>query len=220
MQISNQENNCRHLIRRAAFRAASSPSTSFISSQRSINTSSAFALRSKVQSGIAPSVFRRFASDDHSSNSGVESSDSEHGSVRKAIDSATESVSSYASDAAESLTSNAEQARDSIADAASGAAAAAGIAYRPREDRRESRPYQGSRERKPYDSSRPARGDFGDRSRPDRVLTPNPAVYVGNLLFDVTAADLQREFEEFGPVKNVSVAADARGVSKGQVLYC
>jgi len=35
------------------------------------------------------------------------------------------------------------------------------------------------------------------------------------LLFDVTASDLQREFEQFGPVKSAVVATDARGLSKG-----
>jgi RNA recognition motif-containing protein len=49
----------------------------------------------------------------------------------------------------------------------------------------------------------------------DRNLTPTPGIYIGNLLFDVTADDIKREFEEFGPIKNVNIATDARGLSKG-----
>ena len=143
--------------------------------------------------------------------------------MREAIESATGTVSNYARDAAESLTSNAEQAKDSVYDAASGAAAAAGIAYQPREDRRESRPYggdrngrDGGRERRPFDNNRGSeRGGYADKPRPERVLTPNSSIYVGNLLFDITSADIQKEFEEFGAISKITIASDARGLSKG-----
>lgn len=46
-------------------------------------------------------------------------------------------------------------------------------------------------------------------------LTPNPSIYVGNLLFDITDADLHREFAQFGEVKNAKVVTDASGLSKG-----
>ena len=49
----------------------------------------------------------------------------------------------------------------------------------------------------------------------DRVLAPTTGVYVGNLLFDVTAADLQKEFEAYGTIKSAIIAQDARGLSKG-----
>ncbi|KAG0648021.1 RNA-binding 1 2 3 [Hyphodiscus hymeniophilus] len=216
-----------HFIRRAAFRAATSPSTSFISKPRSINTSSPFALRSKSQNGIPSIVFRRFASDETKSSeekSSVESADSDdHGAVRSAIDSATESVSTYAGDAAESLTRNAEQARDAVVDSA--AAAASGLGFSPREDRRDSRPSYGDRagrnDRPSYGGDRDAGRGFGDSRRPasgfrePMALTPCPNVYIGNLLFDVTASDLEREFGEFGTVKSAVIAADARGLSKG-----
>ena len=42
-------------------------------------------------------------------------------------------------------------------------------------------------------------------------------VYVGNLFFDVRAEDLKREFERAGPVVDVKIIMDARGLSKGLV---
>ncbi|KAL9003674.1 MAG: hypothetical protein Q9188_003473 [Gyalolechia gomerana] len=44
---------------------------------------------------------------------------------------------------------------------------------------------------------------------------PNDTVYVGNLFFDVREDDLQREFEKIGPVHNVKLIMDNRGLSKG-----
>jgi nucleolin len=216
----------RHLIRRAAFRAAASPATSFASKSRSINTSSPFLLRSRIQSSISPSVFRRFASDDaNAQEQSIESADGEeHGSVRSAIDSVTESASTYASDAAESISEHVGQVKESVYDGAQAAAAATGVA-----PNRERRPYNGDREeRGPYNREGRGRGGYerqrravggydrgGDREAPDRVVRPTTGIYVGNLLFDVTAADLEKEFEPFGKIKSTVVAADARGLSKG-----
>jgi hypothetical protein len=42
-------------------------------------------------------------------------------------------------------------------------------------------------------------------------------IYVGNLFFDVTSADLTKEFEKFGEVKAAKVVTDSRGLSKGSV---
>lgn len=49
----------------------------------------------------------------------------------------------------------------------------------------------------------------------DRVLAPTTGIYVGNLLFDVTAADLEKEFAAYGTIKSAIIAQDARGLSKG-----
>jgi len=46
-------------------------------------------------------------------------------------------------------------------------------------------------------------------------LTPTSGIYIGNLLFDVTADNLTKEFEEFGTVKSSIIATDSRGLSKG-----
>lgn len=197
----------RHLIRRAAFRAAASPSTSFISKPRSITTSSPFLLRSKVQNGVSSSVFRRFASEDAnaSEEKKIESADGEEGSVRSAIDSVTETASTYASDAAESLTSNAQQAKDSFVDGAAAVANATGIAPRQNYERQSRPAYQ----------DRNSDRSFGARPPVERNLTPTSSIYVGNLLFDITANDLSREFEQYGEVKSSTIATDARGLSKG-----
>jgi nucleolin len=187
-------------------------------------------LRSKSQSAFTPSVFRRFNSDEASQEkSSIESADGEHGSIRSAIDSASDSASTYASEATEKVTEAAEYARDSVAEAAAGAAAAVG-GYAPRD-------YQRNDNRQPYNGGRSNgngngrsfggdRGGYGgDRGRapqsfdrgspPDRILTPTNSVYVGNLLFDVADSDLRREFEQFGDIKSVIIATDARGLSKG-----
>ncbi|TVY48783.1 Nucleolar protein [Lachnellula occidentalis] len=224
----------RHHIRRAAFRAASSPSTSWIAQSRSINISSPF-LRSKAQAtGISPSVFRRFASDDASSPS---SADGESSSVSSAVGSATETATTYASEAAGSVQESAREAKDKFVDTAAGTAAAAGLAYQPREERRESRPrgdrdggsrgYGGDRGNRTNDRRDDRngggrsfdRGDRGmDRRGPPREaveMTPTTSVYIGNLLFDVTASDLEREFGQFGEIKSSVIATDPRGMSKG-----
>jgi hypothetical protein len=233
-----------HLIRRAAFRAASSH-TAF--SSRSITTSTPFVLRSKTQSAFTPSVFRRFNSDEASAEkSSAESANGEHGSVKSAIDSATESASTYASEAAdkasdfadvasETVSETFEKAKDSIVDGAEAVGAYAGKnGYTPRERRPEREGY-GSRDRQnrqPYDRNGGGRGGYGgdrvgyggdrgmqrgdrDFSAPERKLTPTPGIYIGNLLFDVTAADLEREFQQFGKITSAVVATDARGLSKG-----
>ena len=149
----------RHFVRRAALRAASSsPSTSFISTSRSINTSSPFVLRSKVQQSIAPSVFRRFAHED------AEQAKEQH-------------VESSGAEAESTGPSSSQE-----------------FGYPPRKES------QGFAPRSPLQ---------------DRVLAPTTGIYVGNLLFDVTAADLQKEFEAYGKVKSTIIAQDARGLSKG-----
>ena len=126
-------------------------------------------------------------------------------------------------------------ASEGVADAAAGTAAAAGRAFQPREDRRESRPYErdnnyGDRNggNRGGDRNGGGRGGYGgDRngggrgfearsSRPPPiVLTPTPSIYIGNLLFDVTAADLQAEFGQYGEIKSAIIATDPRGMSKG-----
>ncbi|KAL5347402.1 hypothetical protein ACLOAV_007714 [Pseudogymnoascus australis] len=52
-------------------------------------------------------------------------------------------------------------------------------------------------------------------SRPPMEIEPTNSIYVGNLLFEATPQDLEREFAPFGEVVSVKVAQDARGLSKG-----
>lgn len=102
-----------------------------------------------------------------------------------------------------------------MSDAAAVGAAAAG-AYTPREPRENSGRNGG------FD--RPDRGGYGSNRNADRrggfrsdepPPEPSTGIYVGNLLFDVTAADLEREFAPFGTIANAKISTDARGLSKG-----
>ena len=137
------------------------------------------------------------------------------------------------------MSESVEAVRDSVSDAAAGAAAAIGGAtsgFAPREERRDyggrdggRQPYEGrggDRGGRSFGGDRGGRGGYGaDRGRapqtggfrapPDRVLTPTNGIYIGNLLFDVTAQDITREFEQFGTIKSSVIATDARGLSKG-----
>lgn len=54
-----------------------------------------------------------------------------------------------------------------------------------------------------------------DRRPAREPPTPKPSVYVGNLFFDVTEGDLQKEFGRFGEIKNLRLIKDVRGLSKG-----
>jgi RNA recognition motif-containing protein len=178
-----------------------------------ITTSSPFLLRSKVQSSVSISVFRRFASDDAQGKK-VESADGEEeGSAKSAIDSVSETASSYASDAAASLTNNYEQTKESVVDGAQAAAATTGFVPRQDYERQPARQDRGSRSFGRGED----RGTYGSGGRPpvERNLVPTSSIYVGNLLFDVTANDLTREFEQYGTIKSSIIASDARGLSKG-----
>lgn len=50
---------------------------------------------------------------------------------------------------------------------------------------------------------------------PREAATPKETIYVGNLFFDVTEKDLEKEFSRFGTVKNIRLIKDVRGLSKG-----
>lgn len=54
-----------------------------------------------------------------------------------------------------------------------------------------------------------------DRRPAREPPSPKPSVYVGNLFFDVTESDLEKEFARFGTIKSVRLIKDVRGLSKG-----
>lgn len=58
----------------------------------------------------------------------------------------------------------------------------------------------------PFSSRRPA-----SRTPPE----PTKILYVGNLFFEVTAPQLEREFSRFGTITNSRVVTDHKGLSKG-----
>jgi nucleolin len=172
-----------------------------------LTTASPFLIRSKPQS-LTSINFRRFASNDVASEAqentaSIPSADAEDSSVvRSAIESASESASTYTPEAAEQATESFSNSEEAIVDAAKAAGAAAGLSAPPR-----SREVGG-------------RGnDRQERRRPEQAdVLPSNSIYVGNLSFEISEADLAQEFATFGEVKNTIIATDARGMSKGYVL--
>ncbi|KAK5174388.1 uncharacterized protein LTR77_001468 [Saxophila tyrrhenica] len=60
--------------------------------------------------------------------------------------------------------------------------------------------------------------DFQDNAQGGSSFgTPAPSriLYIGNLFFEVTAAQLEAEFGKFGTITNSRIVTDARGLSKG-----
>ena len=71
----------------------------------------------------------------------------------------------------------------------------------------------------PFSSSQPPPpASFPPRDAPTSSFgrpSPTPVLYVGNLFFEVTPAQLEGEFSRFGRIVNCRVVSDARGLSKG-----
>ncbi|KAH9214497.1 hypothetical protein DL95DRAFT_150105 [Leptodontidium sp. 2 PMI_412] len=228
-----------HLIRRSVVRAASSSTTSV----RTLNTSTPFALRSKTQqSSIVPSAFRRYSDDAEKSfnSESVRTSDGESSAVNAAINSASESSrsSSFGDTASQSYTPREPRQYDdrrggdrpSYGDRNGGGRGGFG----GRGGRggyggdRGGRGGYGGGDRGSYGGDRGGysggRGGYGggrEMRGGARPFEPRPApspsngIYVGNLVFDCTAADLEKLFVEFGTISKVTLATDARGLSKG-----
>jgi nucleolin len=119
-----------------------------------------------------------------------------------------------AADGEQSSIDNATESAGGLEEGAGGAAgryAQSRGGYEKREprsayDRGDRGDYRGAREdRRPSDRPR----------REMKPLEPTDTVYIGNLLFEVTAADLEREFAEFGTIVSSTVATDSRQLSKG-----
>ncbi|KAK4635679.1 Nuclear localization sequence-binding protein [Fulvia fulva] len=55
----------------------------------------------------------------------------------------------------------------------------------------------------------------GPVQRQGQAPTPSKILYIGNLFFEVTSAQLEAEFSKFGEVVNTRVVQDDRGLSKG-----
>lgn len=101
---------------------------------------------------------------------------------------------------AQAVSSSAEAARESAAAAASTAQSASTAAA-------------------PSTSSQPPQpAAFPPRDGPSSSFgrpSPTPVLYVGNLFFEVTPAQLESEFSRFGRIVNCRIVSDARGLSKG-----
>lgn len=118
-------------------------------------------------------------------------------SEEKSSEQRKEEAQSTVSEAVESAKEYASEAAESVKETAGNFAQAA-REYAPRG-------FGGDR------NGRPER----TRSEAARFVKPSPTVYIGNLLFDVQAADLEREFSQFGKIERALIATDDRGLSKG-----
>jgi hypothetical protein len=130
----------------------------------------------------------------HETASGRQTSESATGST-DAQASAPETVEATTSDPEPKAVADATQ--DPFADAAIGTVAATGANMAANATSSDS--FQGVR--------RPPRQDVVEKE----------TIYVGNLFFDVTQADLMNEFQQFGPIKRAKVITDSKGLSKGYV---
>lgn len=104
------------------------------------------------------------------------------------VNSATEEATEQASSTAGSVKSAAQTAGKAVTGAAQSLGAAAGFGS------------QGS--------------EAGSDAPPAET---SKTVYVGNIFFDVRSEDLKKEFERAGPVVDVKIIMDPRGLSKGFV---
>lgn len=50
---------------------------------------------------------------------------------------------------------------------------------------------------------------------PSAPASPNPQIYIGNLLFETSRETIEETFAPFGAVKSVRLITDPRGLSKG-----
>ncbi|KAJ9646593.1 hypothetical protein H2199_002642 [Coniosporium tulheliwenetii] len=202
----------KYLLRRSALKALSSSSTSFVSKPRSITTLTSSTLRARQQ-WIACPLQRRFASDEAARPSEATVTDEtvtespskpeaeaieEHGSrtASEAPAQAAEtsegksSTADTISSAAQTMKEKATETVESIAQSATGAA---------------------------YAATGGLRSDQRSANKSQGVHVPESAkvLYVGNLFFEVSEEQLEREFSRFGPVTKTRIIYDNRGLSKG-----
>ncbi|KAK5256845.1 hypothetical protein LTR16_002256, partial [Cryomyces antarcticus] len=228
----------RYILRRAALRTLSSPSTSFISKSRSLTTVTPWATRPKQQWATA-SLQKRFASNEASPTeaettnetvteepskaerdiinenapSNLPSESTDNPNLTNFTDTPEPSSARHGKQG--TVASAIESATETVKEKASEAAEAM------------SRGSQGMREsfgeaagsaaaatgmRGSYSQGREREG-FGQQSRP--VPPPSKILYVGNLYFEVREDVLKREFQRFGNVANCRIVYDNRGLSKG-----
>ncbi|KAL2354994.1 hypothetical protein BJ546DRAFT_973910 [Cryomyces antarcticus] len=227
-----------YILRRAALRTLSSPSTSFISKSRSLTTVTPWATRPKQQWATA-SLQKRFASNEASPTeaettnetvteepskaerdiinenapSNLPSESTDNPNLTNFTDTPEPSSARHGKQG--TVASAIESATETVKEKASEAAEAM------------SRGSQGMREsfgeaagsaaaatgmRGSYSQGREREG-FGQQSRP--VPPPSKILYVGNLYFEVREDVLKREFQRFGNVANCRIVYDNRGLSKG-----
>ncbi|KAI7125805.1 hypothetical protein D0867_12676 [Hortaea werneckii] len=108
-----------------------------------------------------------------------------------------ESISEKAQDLASSAAQTAQEATSSAAQTVSSAASSAA---------------EKAQQSNPFDKT-PSPPEGRPRSSASR--SPSRILYVGNLFFEVTAPQLEKEFSKLGEITNSRIVLDSRGLSKG-----
>ncbi|KAF2498651.1 RNA-binding domain-containing protein [Lophium mytilinum] len=176
------------LLRRAAVRALSTPSTSFLSKPRSITTFTPASFRLRQQPSIVLTFQRRFASDDAEKSEEFAQTATEAPITETATEPAAETSET---EPQSTLGSAKEYAQEKASDAlgALGLQGAASAVAPPQSSQRS--------------------------SYTNPLATPNKVLYVGNLFFEVTEDQLRRVFSRFGSVEDVRLVKDGKGLSRG-----
>ena len=209
-------------LRRAAFRVlSSSPSSSSISistKSRPLTTLTVPVLRPGVSRAAFLPIQRRFASEEAATQSETEAdgaTEAQHGDNSTAASSSDVDASKSTSQPEETTaTSTIQSAADTASNQASAAAQQVGDAAQSA-----SESVTGAAASVGQSLSQAAGFANSEReSSESSVGEVSKTVYVGNLFFDVRSEDLKKEFERAGPVVDVKIIMDARGLSKGFVF--
>ncbi|OTA26536.1 Dolichyl-diphosphooligosaccharide--protein glycosyltransferase subunit stt3 [Hortaea werneckii EXF-2000] len=108
-----------------------------------------------------------------------------------------ESIKEKAQDLASSAAQTAEEATSSAAQTVSSAASSAA---------------EKARQSSPFDET-PSQS--GGRPQSSVSRSPSRILYIGNLFFEVTAPELEKEFSKLGDITNSRIVVDSRGLSTG-----
>lgn len=199
----------------------STPSKSTPCRSRAFNTATAFTARSRLQPLPIARLQRRFASEEaqtQSEPSADRSEEGQYGDNSIAASSQESHLSTEGETSGEAQSSSESQSPEEVraseteqprtvgelasaaADATKEAASTAFSSI-------------GSSTREAGLGGR--RRNNADASYDRPPAPPSPTVYVGNLFFDVREDDIRQEFEKIGPIENVKLITDNRGLSKG-----
>ncbi|KAI7607268.1 Dolichyl-diphosphooligosaccharide--protein glycosyltransferase subunit, partial [Hortaea werneckii] len=108
-----------------------------------------------------------------------------------------ESIKEKAQDLASSAAQTAQEATSSAAQNVSSAASSTA---------------EKARQSNPFDKT-PSQS--GGRPQSSASRSPSRILYIGNLFFEVTAPELEKEFSKLGDITNSRIVVDSRGLSKG-----
>ena len=195
---------CRFCFRRVALRAITSQSILVSSKPRSLTTATSSILRKGRYTFVCPPS-RRFASDESSTQVEPQAdgaTEAQHG--ENSIASSTSNYSNL-----EHRSEPPEQ-HESSRNASAIASAADTVSTRFAE-------VADSIGGSVSQMQRSATDSFGTTREQNTEVAPTNKLYIGNIFFDVTVDDLEKEFSRFGTISDLKLIRDAKGLSKGYV---